>query len=63
MLISISSQAMGGSYQNSQWRRDEVITEWILEPPASTSWQNDLTSYGITWSDDLSRPSTNWENN
>jgi len=45
MIISISSQPIGGSYKNSQWRRDEVITEWITEPSISTIWQNALSQW------------------
>jgi hypothetical protein len=61
MLISISAQPLGGSYKDSNFRRNVITTFWIDETKPSTTWQTDLTKPTTIWTDDLMKSSTNWE--
>jgi hypothetical protein len=61
MLIAISSQPLGGSYKDSNFRKNFITTNWIEETKPSTNWQTDLTKPTTIWRDDLTIPTTNWQ--
>jgi hypothetical protein len=60
MLTAISSQTLGGSYKDSSFRRNVVVTSWTEETKPSTVWQSDLTKPTTIWRDDFTKPSTDW---
>jgi hypothetical protein len=61
MITAISSQSLGGSYKDSNFRRNVVTTDWIEETKPTTNWQSDLTKPTTIWRDDLTRSTTNWQ--
>jgi hypothetical protein len=87
MLTAISSQTLGGSYKDSSFRKNIVITNWIEETKPSTIWREEVFNWwdaimaengenlltelndilviekqtNLTWSDDLTKPPTIWQ--
>jgi hypothetical protein len=87
MLISISSQPLGGSYKDSSFRKNVITTNWVEETKPSTIWQEEVLNWwdaittenlenlltdandnliteqqtNLTWSDDLTKPTTIWQ--
>jgi hypothetical protein len=87
MLTAISSQTLGGSYKDSNFRKNVITTNWIEETKPSTTWQEEVFNWwdaikaeneenllteandsliteqqtNLTWSDDLTQPSTTWQ--
>jgi hypothetical protein len=87
MITAISSQPLGGSYKDSNFRKNVVTTDWIEEMRPSTIWWEEVFNWwdtiitenlenllteandnliteqqtNLTWSDDLTKPSTIWQ--
>ncbi len=61
MITAISSQPLGGSYKDSDFRKNVITTNWIEETKPSTIWQEDLAKPTTIWIDDLIKPSTDWQ--